>query len=379
MTVQANPVMGFSTWYAFRTAISESLVLEQAELLVSSGLAAAGYNYFSLDDGWMDSERDASGQLQGDPAKFPSGMAALVGQIHGLGLKFGIYTAIGTRTCQNLPGSWGHYCRDVQTFADWGVDLVKVDECGGLPSGVSYDTITEDFRQFSQCMADSMPDAVYSQELPVFGFGNPAVLAQAINDSATFSNMWRICGDQYPLTHANAYPALLAHLDADIHLHGLARAGRWNDLDMVAPGYGNSAVSTWNLQDLQNQLAVWAMEASPLLISADLTTLPASALAALANPHMIAIAQSGAQCATAVTEAHVQALVKPDPRGGLAVCYVNRGTGAASATFTLAELGITSATATGTDIWSGNPTGPFSSVGLTLPANTARLSQVVPV
>lgn len=374
------PVMGFNTWYAFRTAISESLVMAQAELLVSSGLAAAGYDCVSLDDGWMASSRDPStGCLRGDAVKFPSGIPALAANIHSLGLRFGIYTAIGTRTCQSLPGSWGHYCRDVQTFADWGVDLVKVDECGGLPSGISQDTITEDFRQFGQCMADNMPNAVYSQELPVFGFGNPTVLASCINASATFSDMWRVCGDQYPLTTANAYPSLLTHLNADIHLHGLAGAGKWNDLDMVAPGYGNPAVSTWLPQDLKNQLAVWAMLASPLLVSADLTTLPADGLADLLNPHMIAIDQSGAQCATAVTEAHILALVKPDPLGGQAVCLTNQGTGPASATFTLAELGITTATATSTDIWTGAVTGPFSAVGVTLAANATSFAQLQPV
>jgi alpha-galactosidase len=166
---------------------------------------------------------------------------------------------------------------------------------------------------------------------------------------------------------------VLGHLAADLHLHGYARPGHWNDLDMVAPNY---PASGWSLQDLQNQLAVWAMEASPLIISADLSTLPADALAALANPHLISIDQSGAQCATSVIEGHVQALVKTDPAGGLAVCFVNTGTGPASATFTLAELGITAASATATDVWTGVTTAPFSAVGISLAVNSTRLLQI---
>ncbi len=374
MSTHNYPVMGFSTWYAFRTAISESRVMQQANLLVSSGLLAAGYDYVNLDDTWMASARDAGGYLQADPVKFPSGIASLASQLHGCGLKLGIYTAIGTRTCQNMPGSYGHYARDVQTFSDWGVDLVKVDSCGGYPSWANQDTLTEDFREFAYCMADIMPGAVYSQELPVYALSTPgANFGKAVSDSAAFADMWRVAADEYPLTQANAYPMVLGHLASDLHLHGYAGWGHWNDLDMVAPGYPGSG---WALQDLQNQLAVWAMEASPLIISADLSTLPASALAVLANPHMVAIDQSGAQCAQSVTVANVQALIKSDPLGGLAVCFVNMGTGPASATFTLSQLGITTPTATATDVWTGDVAGPFSAVGLTLATNSTRFLQL---
>ena len=98
--------MGYNTWYQFRTAITESVVVRQAELLVSSGLAAAGYNCVNLDDGWMATQRAANGELAGDAAKFPHGMRWLAEQVHALGLRFGLYTAIGTRTCQSLPASW---------------------------------------------------------------------------------------------------------------------------------------------------------------------------------------------------------------------------------------------------------------------------------
>ena len=96
----SRPVMGYNTWYQFRTSITESVVVRQAELLVSSGLAAAGYNCVNLDDGWMAAQRAANGELTGDAAKFPRGMAWLADQVHALGLRFGLYTAIGA---QDLP------------------------------------------------------------------------------------------------------------------------------------------------------------------------------------------------------------------------------------------------------------------------------------
>ena len=369
---QTSPVLGFSTWYAFRTAISEALVLAQAQKLVSSGLAAAGYEYVNLDDGWMLAARDANGRLQPDPAKFPSGIAWLASQVHALGLKLGIYTGIGARTCQNLAGSYGYYGRDAQTFADWGVDMVKVDSCGGYPAWTTQATITEDYRLFGNELRNANPNVVYSQELPVYAMNTPGGnFLQAVTDSSSFADMWRVAPDEYPLN--TPWTMLQGHLAADLHLHAFAGPGHWNDLDMVAPQY---PASGWTIQDLQNQLAVWAMEASPLIISADLTALPADALAALSNAHMLSIDQSGQQCATSVQVANIQALVKPDPAGGNAVCFVNMGTGSASAVFTLAQLGISASAATATDVWTGAQTGSFAAAAINLGPNTTRFCQV---
>ena len=184
-----RPVMGYNTWYQFRTSITESAVVRQAELLVSSGLAAAGYNCVNLDDGWMAAQRAANGELTGDAAKFPRGMPWLADQIHALGLRFGLYTAIGARTCQSLPGSWGHYDQDARAFASWGVDFVKVDDCGGLPPGISVEALTEHFRQFGACLRQHNPDVVYSQELPIHQIGKPS-FRSSVRASAEFAHMW---------------------------------------------------------------------------------------------------------------------------------------------------------------------------------------------
>jgi len=367
----SRPVMGYNTWYQFRTGITESTVVTQAELLVSSGLAAAGYNCVNLDDGWMDAERTADGELTWNAAKFPQGIPWLAAQVHALGLRFGLYTAIGTRTCQSLPASWGHYDQDAKTFAAWGVDFVKVDDCGGLPEETTVDMLTELYRRFGECLRKHNPEVVYSQELPIHQIGKPTFLA-AVRASAEFAHMWRVAHDEYPLSHADASPMILGHLAADLPLYSFAGPGHWNDLDMVAPAF---PASGWTLEDLHNQLSVWAMEASPLLISADIAALPPPALAALKNPHMIAIDQSGEQCSTVIMDGDIEALMKPDPEGGVAVLFVNLGPETSTGSFSLPQFGITSDTASGRNVWTGTTT-TLTEVSVTLEAGQTLLTQI---
>ena len=165
---------------------------------------------------------------------------------------------------------------------------------------------------------------------------------------------------------------ILGHLAADLPLHSFAGPGHWNDLDMIAPDF---PASGWTLADLHNQLSVWAMEASPLLISADLSALSPGALDALKNPHMIAIDQSGEQCSTVIMQGDIEALLKPDPAGGTAVLFVNLGTGAATGQFALSQLGIASARATAHDVWTGE-TAALSEVSVTLAAGQTSLLQI---
>ena len=363
------PVMGYNTWYQFGAGATESAVLRQADDLVSSGLAAAGYDTVNLDDGWMASSRASDGSLTPNTARFPDGIPWLASQIHALGLKFGIYEAIGTRTCQGLPGSGGttasdnHYAQDARTFADWGVDFVKIDECGGLPAGTTLSSLTTAFEQYGADLRADDPSVVYSEELPVYELGQSG-FTQAVQSSATFASMWRVAADES--TADSASDTILGHLAADLHLHAFAGSGHWNDLDMLVPGAPAAHPFGWSLADEQSQLSVWAEEASPLLISTDLTTLTPAELAALKNPDIIAIDQSGSQAATAVTSGHIEAVVKPFD-GGTAVLFANLGTGPGTGTFTLSQLGISTPTATGYNVWK-NETTTFSAASVTLGA-----------
>jgi alpha-galactosidase len=362
----STPVMGYNTWYQFRdTYLTEAAVLKQAQLLVSTGLAAAGYNTVNLDDGWMASKRTANGEgtLTWNTAKFPDGIPYLAAQLHAMGLHLGIYTAIGTRTCRGYLGSWSRYTQDSKAFASWGVDFVKVDQCGGLPSWMTFPLLTGEYQSFNTALK-AAGIKVYSEELPVYAFNTPNFIS-AVSASSKFSNMWRVAPDENISQSASS--TILGHLAADWHLHAFAGPGHWNDLDMVLVGNQKAMPFDWTDPQEESQLSVWAMEASPLLISSDLSTLSAREIADLTNPHMLAIDKAG-QAATAVTVGHIEAVIKHDPEGGMAVLLVNLGSGTGSAKFTLAQLGISAATVHGFNVWAGTTTGAASAVATTLPA-----------
>jgi alpha-galactosidase len=373
------PVMGYNPWYQYGAGATESEVLQQARFLVSGGLAAAGYDTVNLDDGWMATARTSGGALTWNTSRFPDGIPSLASQVHALGLKFGIYEAIGTRTCQNLPGSGGttaagnHYAQDAQTFASWGVDFVKIDECGGLPSGTTLSSLTTAFQQYGTDLKNDNPSVVYSEELPIYVLGQ-STFDTAVQSSSTFANMWRVAADESPADSAST--TILGHLAADLHLHAFAGPGHWNDLDMLVPGTPAAHPFGWSLADEQSQLSVWAEEASPLLISTDLTTLTSAELAALKNPDIIAIDQSGSQPATAITSGHIEAVIKKAD-GGDAVLLANLGTGTGTGTFTLSQLGIGTAQATGYNVWK-NETTTFSGVAVTLAAGQTETLIIKP-
>lgn len=362
-----RPMLGYNTWYEYRTNANEADVLRQASLLISTGLEQLGYRTVNLDDGWMAAQRTASGALAWDASKFPHGIPWLAAQLHSMGLDLGIYEAIGTRTCQGLPGSWNHYAQDAQTFASWGIDFVKIDECGGLPSGTSIASQIDYFKQYGADLRRYNPSVVYAEGLPIGSIGT-SDFTTTVRASSTFANMWRVANDEYPLTHANASPMILNHLAADLHLHAFASPGHWNDLDMVAPDMPSTS---WAITDLQNQLSVWAEEASPLLISADLSSLTPAELSALRNPDMINIDQSGSQAPTAITNGHIEALMK-GADGGSAVLYVNTGNGTATARFKLSQFGFKTRRASGYNVWK-NKTTTFSGITVTLGAGQTGL------
>jgi alpha-galactosidase len=192
-----------------------------------------------------------------------------------------------------------------------------------------------------------------------------------VRASARFAHMWRVTPDEN-YTHPASY-TILSHLADDLHLYSYAGPGHWNDLDMLVPGKQKAMPFDWSLQEEQSQLSVWAEEASPLLISADLSTLTTAELAALKNPHMLAIDQSGAQASKAVTSGHVEAVAK-EADGGLAILLVNLGAGTARGHFRLSQLGITKAKAKAKDynVWTGKTT-TLSGVTVTLRAGQTAL------
>jgi len=136
--VGLTPALGWSTWNTFQGSVSDSLLRESADAMVSSGLLAAGYEYINLDDGWAIG-RDGQGNIIVDPKLFPNGLKPVSDYIHSKGLKFGMYTARGSTTCMGRPGADGHEEQDAAFYASIGTDYLKEDSCGGHTNGTMWE------------------------------------------------------------------------------------------------------------------------------------------------------------------------------------------------------------------------------------------------
>lgn len=372
-----RPVMGYNTWYQYGRSANEADVLTQARALKSRGLQATGYNLITIDDGWQGTtpaQRAAGVELTWNTAEFPHGIPWLARQLHALGFKLGIYTAIGARTCfvrgYGGAGSFGHYQQDARLFASWGVSFVKVDDCGGLPPRTTDAELIGDYVQFGwYIMAEGMKA---SQEAPVFVA--PADFTAAVAAASNAANQWRVVADEH--TFQTAAQIILGHLDTDLPLARFAGPDRWNDLDMLVPGPVGAHHFGWTVQQEQSQLAVWSMEASPLILSTDVPRLTPAELAPLKNPDMIAVDQSGAQASRGGLTGYVRYLFKPAD-GGVAVLLANTGASAADAALPLGQVGIRSATAHIHDVFGGSWTA--GSLRAVLAPGQARLFVLKPV
>lgn len=369
-----GPVMGYNSWYHLGTGVTEARVLQQASAMVSDGLVAKGYNTMALDAGWQTQEsgtRAAASSLV-PAASFPDlANGVLAQKLATMGIRLGIYTTIGDQGCgTGIWGSYGHYQQDADMFKSWGVSFVKVDDCKGLPPGTTYAQETALFQQFGTAItADGMQ---YSEELPVLQPVGSANYTAGVQASSQWASQWRVAPDEHwndpaPLT-------VSGHLQDDVHLYSYARPGHWNDLDMVVPGVLSSHPFNWTRTEWQAQLSVWSMEASPLLMSTDLTSSSATeaqAVADLGNAHMIAIDQSGSQASHGLLKNGIQALVK-GADGGTAVMLENTGSATASVSLTLAQLGISFPHASALNVWTGK-TATLRSVTVRLAPGTASL------
>jgi len=274
------PAMGWSSWAAFRMDVSADRLIEQAETLVSSGLAAAGYRYVNVDSGWMLSTRDADGNLVVDPDKFPGGLQPVVDAIHDMGLKFGIYTdASDGKACGDLmTGSYGHEQPDFEFFLSLGVDYLKVDGCyvNVIDNRPYPEIATEAFGIWSTLILESGATVYLSQQGPAYAWiFDPGFHAEMAEWSATVSNSWRTGTD-------------IANADqpTDVQWQTIV-----TNLDYTLPLIAGNGIS---LGEAGVQFGAWAMLSAPLLMSTDLTDLSADELDLLTNSAVIAVDQDPA-------------------------------------------------------------------------------------
>lgn len=309
-----TPPMGWNSWNTFATNIDEKLVKETADIMVSSGLAAAGYNYIVLDDGWMAKERDANGDLVPDPVKFPNGMKTVIDYVHTKGLKFGLYNCAGTQTCAGYPGTRGYEYQDARFYAKLGIDFLKYDWCNtkGITAPEAYTTMSNALKTAGRPIVFSLCE--WGDNQP-WEWGKPV------------GNLWRISGDIYPcfdceFKHPENWSSWgfmkIAEMRKDIRKY--SGPDHWNDFDMMEVG------NEMNDTEDKAHFAMWCMLASPLFSGNDYRKMSKETLAILTNKELIAVNQDklGVQGFKFSAEDGLEVWVKPLSDGNWAVTFLNR-------------------------------------------------------
>ncbi|MGH8279663.1 MAG: glycoside hydrolase family 27 protein [Gammaproteobacteria bacterium] len=331
-----TPPMGFNNWAHYECKLNEKLFVDTANALVSTGLAKLGYDYVNIDDCWMQKQRNAAGDLVPNPKIFPHGMKWLGDYIHSKGLKFGIYEDAGYMTCQNAPGMYGHIAQDVKTFASWGMDYLKLDYCyppmdkypGKNFSAVAHIV----YGEVSAALQKSGRDIVFSCSPPAYVFGKPKPFAEVMRWIGSVCNLWRTDDDIF-----DAWKSVVANYEGNVGLAKYAFPGGWNDADMLE--VGNPGM---NLTEQQSQFSLWAMMASPLLISTDVAKLSPAALKILSNREVIAIDQDplGKPASVVKQIGPVDVLVRPLANGDHAVAFFNKSEHAKKVSVNVLALGL---------------------------------------
>jgi alpha-galactosidase len=337
-----TPQMGFNDWNAYGCNVSETLIKSTAQAMHDNGLQAAGYQYVNIDDCWLTHNRDGSGNLVPDRNKFPDGIAGTASYVHSLGLKLGIYEDAGTATCAGYPGSLGHERQDAATFAAWGVDYLKYDNCNN--NGVS-----------AQSRYTAMRDALAATGRPILyslcNWGQENVWTWGAN----VGNSWRTTGDISP-----SFTSMLGIFHANVGLSAYAGPGGWNDPDMLEIGNGMSTTED------RTEFSLWAEMAAPLIAGTNIAGASATTVSILSNKAVVAVDQDslGKQGHMISSANGHDVLAKPLANGDVAVVLFNETGARATIATTAAAVGKSGASSYGlADLWSGaksTTTGPIS-------------------
>ena len=361
--------MGWNSWNAFRGNINEQQIKDIADVMVSSGMKDAGYEYIVLDDNWMaNPARDGEGYLIADPVRFPSGIKALADYIHSKGLKLGIYGDRGTMTCMDIPesGSYGYEEQDAKTFASWGVDYLKYDNCN--PARNSNQA--RDYRRMQEALANSGRPIVFS--ICAWGFQSwmPEV-----------GNLWRTTGDIVDRwdNGDDWFVGIINAIDQNQRYASHAKPGAWNDPDMLEIGNGGCTT-----EEYKTQFSMWSMMAAPLMAGNDLRNMTEVTLEILTNTEVIAVNQDplGKQCVKVRTDGDEEVYVKPLSNGDYAVVLLNRGETETEMRVTATEIGFSDIPEHGylvRDLWEHNEFGSLGSITATVATHGVamfRVSQV---
>ena len=325
-----TPIMGWSSWNNFHVNINEEVIKAQADFMVSSGMAAAGYSYVNIDDGFFGG-RDTKGNLLVHPIRFPNGMKVISDYIHSKGLKAGIYAEAGINTCASHwdkdtigvgSGLMGHDRKDLKLMLkDWNYDFIKVDWCGGDWLGLDVETR---YTQIADVIKDIKPNTVFN----ICRWEFPGKWALQIADS------WRISGDI-----SNEFSSIMHIIDLNADLWKYASPGHVNDMDMLQVGRGMS------YEEDKTHFTMWCMMNSPLLAGNDLRSMSKQTIDILTNKEIIALNQDPLvyQARRLVDNGDLEVWAKPlvsTMSGKVAVTLLNRSNRAETITFDLNTVGI---------------------------------------
>ena len=334
-----TPPMGWNSWNKFGCNVDEKIIRGMAEAMVSRGLKAAGYETIVIDDCWQIS-RDERGDILADPERFPSGIKALAAYIHSLGLKFGLNSCAGTKTCAGRPGSQGYEEQDARQYAAWGVDYLQYDWCHteGLVAQPAY-------KKMRAALESAGRPIVFS--ICEWGRSEPWLWAKGVG------HLWRTTGDI-----EDTWESIIKILDLQAGLESYAGPGHWNDPDMLEVGNGGLT-----FEESKAHFSLWCLLAAPLMAGNDLRSMTKEAAFILTNKDVIAVDQDklGVQGRRLRKDGSVEVWVKPLTDGSKAVVLLNRGLAPAIVSVSWKELGVETSTAEVRDLWLRSDQGRFLS------------------
>jgi alpha-galactosidase len=342
-----TPPMGWNSWNRFGCDVSETLIKETADALVSSGMKDAGYEYVVIDDCWQ-VDRDSSGRIVVDAERFPSGMKALADAVHSKGLKFGAYSDAGTGTCQDRPGSKGYEEIDARTYAEWGVDYLKYDWCNseGQDTRNAYALMSQALRATGRPIVFSICE---------WGSTQPWLWAQGIG------HLWRATGDIQDCWDCGRRwggMGVVHIIDLMTDLYPYAGPGAWNDPDMLE--VGNDGLTP---TESRAHFSFWALFAAPLMAGNDIRSMSKETHDILTNREVIAVDQDplGIQGRRVRDRGTLEVWMKPLADGSRAVILFNRGTETAPVAARWEDIGLfPEGQAVVRDLWKKADVGTFT-------------------
>ena len=279
-SLAATPPMGWNSWNHFAGKVTDADVRAAADAIVASGMRDAGYVYVNIDDTW-EGHRDAQGNIQPN-SKFPD-MKALADYVHSKGLKLGIYSSPGPKTCAGFEGSYGHEQQDANTYAKWGIDYLKYDLCSytrimkkeaGNDRQKQWALMQQAYEKMHQALLNTHRPIVFS--LCQYGWNAVWTWGPKVG-----GNLWRTTGDI-----DDSYARMSAIGFSQAGLSKYARPGHWNDPDMLEVGNGHMTPDEY-----RTHMSLWAILAAPLLAGNDLSKMDDTTKSILMNKDVIAVDQ----------------------------------------------------------------------------------------